>query len=85
MHSTCIFTIMDLIFPARKFALILGRWGWGMGEVEMEGGQFINKYPPNSLYQSQNACYRLDNDKLLGIKDSWNFSQDFVTQLFVVW
>lgn len=69
MHT--IFTIMDLIAPVRKFPLILGRWG--MGEAEMEGGQCINIYSPNSLYQSQNACYRLDNDKFVRNKGFLEF------------
>lgn len=60
-------------FPCKKICLDFGEVGWGMGEVEMEGGQFINKYPPNSLYQSQNACYRLDNDKFVRNKGFLEF------------
>lgn len=53
----------------KKISLDFGK----VGEAEMEGGQCINIYSPNSLYQSQNACYRLDNDKFVRNKGFLEF------------
>lgn len=61
-------------YPYKKICLWFWEGGgWGMGEAEVEGGQCIHIYSPNSLYQSQNACYRLDNDKFVRNKGFLEF------------